>query len=195
VLSDEAIIGTIDPGTTTSGVVKVVARDYQNPIRFTDHEMDNERLLYLISTGFFEDCALLAVESILYSIAPMDHFLMRTVILQGRIVQAYLGAGGKTNTCIPLLRRTVTAHLCPMLKNPDDGKVNAALRIRYNEPVHPKKAQGPLRDVRSHAMQALACGVAASDGVRSYIGGKQVSFENDWDIPDDRDLKHKTMFG
>lgn len=186
----------VDPGPETSGVLACVPFDLEHPILFYNEKMDNDVLLYKIQNGDFDEASQMIIETIFSTYSPIGYEQSRTMIFTGRLVQQWCLF--RRSLPIPILRTTVSHHLCPHNKKITDSMVTASLNIRYGEPATPKRPCGPLKGLKSHAYQALAVGVAYADGARSTFtirGKKYLASYGELDEVSPQHMSNLRLFG
>lgn len=146
----------IDPGTTHSGWVNYAGRHIEGA-----GVMENAELLrHIREADWAEQVAIEMIAS--YGMA-VGAETFRTVWWTGRFAEAWLARSGRLP--LEVYRKEVKSHLCGSQKA-KDANVRQAVIDRYGgkaEAIGNVKRPGPLYRVKSHAWQALAVAITASE--------------------------------
>jgi len=143
----------IDPGTTVSGYALYDGAALASGV------LDNSMLIELLHT--FEDVDILAIEMINGMGMKVGASVFETCVWVGRFCENWRLEKGKPARLIK--RNAVKMRLCGT-NNANDSAIRRAVISRLGEPGT-RKEKGPTFGVTSHAWQALAVAIVASENI------------------------------
>jgi Holliday junction resolvasome RuvABC endonuclease subunit len=142
------VLMAIDPGTSESAFVVMDTEDY----RIVDKgKIENDALMALIKTGYFDMMAIEAMQSFGMGVGQS---VFETAYFIGALMQAAKDLGSKVYR---VYRTDVKMHHCHTTRA-KDGNIRQALIDRFGEPGT-KKAQGKTYGISKDIWSALAIAV------------------------------------
>ena len=150
----------IDPGCEQSGIVQW---EFQ---KIKDHRIERNHCVLTAIEGCvrMSDYPLLAIEKIESYGMAVGADVFETCVWTGRMIQAWIEAGGNDNRIVRIPRKDIKIHLCGTTKA-NDANVRQALIDRIGPPGT-KAKPGPTYGIKSHEWAALAVAVVAYDRIK-----------------------------